>query len=291
MTGFIRALASLAWPLLVAGFVWFYRAEIRDVLRRLSHIKRGEILGQKFELEETLTEFEASAEQAQQDVAATTPIVPPAIQSPSSEGLEAQLLRDATKSPKLSLMLLSAEIDRRLRQLLAATGWQANIRATPLTTAVEKLRAQGSLPEHVSGSVKLFQTVRNQIIHGGTAEEAEILRAIDSGFTLLRAIDAIPAETNVVHRIDVPLYSDPACATLVPNVRGLILEVTSPGGSQKSFRIVPTRGNFQLGRRMTWEWNLENTWPAAWFRDPDSGEIKEAWISSAEFVGRPVDDV
>jgi hypothetical protein len=189
-------------------------------------------------------------------------------------------------------MLLSAEIDRRLRQLLAATGWQANIRATPLTAAIEKLRAQGSLPEHVLGSVKLFQTVRNRIIHGGEAEEADIVRAIDSGFTLLRVIEAIPAETNAVHRVGVPLYSDPACTKLMPDVKGIILEVTSPGGAQKSLRIFPTtRDHFQVGRRVAWEWDSGRIWPAAWFKDPDAGQPKQAWESSAEFVGRHLDEV
>jgi hypothetical protein len=59
-----------------------------------------------------------------------------------------------------------------------------------------------------------------------------------------------------------------------------------------TFRIFPTtRTHFQKGKRVAWEWNMAKVWPAAWYRDPDTGEIKEGWVSAAEFVGRHLDDV
>ena len=52
----------------------------------------------------------------------------------------------------------------------------------------------GQLPPHVPSSLKLFSQVRSKIVHGGGADDAEVLCAIDSGLTLLKALHAIPLE-------------------------------------------------------------------------------------------------
>jgi hypothetical protein len=201
----------------------------RDVLQRLSQIRKGKLFGQEFELDEKLDQLKEATEKAQEEVAV---VEQPRQQPPSTgsdtEKLEERLLHDARTSPKITLMLLSAEIERRLRQLLAATGWQQNIKSAPITNAIEQLRTQGSLPEHVIGSARLFQEVRNRLVHGRVATDDEIIRAIDSGLSLLKAVDSIPAEVNTVHRVEVPLYSDPACTNLIADGKGIMLETTSP---------------------------------------------------------------
>src|SRR5260370_27937517 len=190
---------------------------MRDIMKQLSQVKKGKIFGQEFELDEKLDQLKETTEKAQAEVASREPQKRQSkpIDSESvlenEPKLEQEILNQARTSPKVALMLLSAEIDRRLRQLLAATGWHQNIKATPTVHAIAWLRAQGSLPEHVIGSVNLFQDVRNRIIHGKIATDEEIIRAIDSGFMLLKAIDAIPLEINTVHRVNVPLYDDAGC--------------------------------------------------------------------------------
>jgi hypothetical protein len=293
MAEFIHAIAPLLWPLLIAGIVVAYRYEIRDILKRLSEIRKGKLFGQEFELGEKLDQLEESTEKAEEEVAVVTPQEEPSDPAGTqTEKLEERLLRDARTAPKITLMLLSAEIDRRLRQLFAATGRRQKIRPAPIESAIEQLRAQGSLPEHVTGSLKLFQEVRNRIIHGRAATDDEIIRAIDSGFSLLKAIDAIPAEVNTVHRIGIPVYSDPACKNRIADATGLMLETTTPGGADKSFRIFPTtRTHFEVGRRVAWEWNRDRNWGPAWHSDPDSSECKQACRGSTEFVGRHLDDI
>jgi hypothetical protein len=288
----IGAIASLTWPVIIAVVFWYFRNEIRALLQRLSQIKKGKLFGQEFELDEKLDQFKRVTDKIQAEVAAIPLPLSISSQEEPAETLEKQLLREADRSPKITLMLLAAELERRLRQLLAATGWQQNIKAAPLSKAIEQLRAQGSLPEHVSGSVKLFQEIRNRIIHGGQATDEEIFRAIDSGFTLLRSLESIPAEINIVHRTGVPLYSDQNCSQLIQDASGIILETISPGGSQKSFRIFPTtRNRFQVGKRVAWEWSPNRIWGKAWYRDAETGEQKQAWISSSEFIGRHLDDI
>jgi hypothetical protein len=302
VTEIVDALAKLAWPLIIALIVVAYRYEIRDILRRLSRVKKATVLGQQIELEEELDQLKATTEKAEAEVA---PQQQPEGQSEragskplfeneqlrDAQKLEREILSQARTSPKVALMLLSAEIDRRLRELLAATGWHQNIRATSTLRAIKQLQLQGSLPKHVIGSVKLFRDIRNRIIHGGPATDEEIIRAIDSGFVLLKAIDAIPVEISTVHSVNITLYDDAGCTHLVLDAKGVTLEATSPGGFQK-FRVVPTtQAHFQVGRRVAWEWNIDHVWGPTWYKDPDTGECKQAWLQSAEFIGRHLDGV
>lgn len=292
----ISAIAQLLWSLFGFYFLFSFRQEIASILKRLSHATKVKAPGIDIELDQ----LEESAEKAVQEVvlpALPTPRQPTtrlrqveAAPTPE-ESAESPILREAAKSPKAALLILGSEIQKRLRQLLAATNWQQNIKTEPLSEAIDKLRSQGSLPEHVTGSLKLFLDVRNKLIHD-EANDDEIFRAIDSGLTLLRAISSIPIEVNVVYQSGVPVYSDSACTQRITDAAGLILETTSPGGMQTSYRIFPTtRTHYQKGKRVAWDWNMEKQWGPAWYRDSTTNEIKQAWGGSAEFIGRHLDDV
>jgi hypothetical protein len=289
----IKAIAGLLWPVFAFFFLWLFKKEISLILRRLAQIRKGKLLGQEIELEERLDELKQSTDQAQEETAkAIPPALDPIGQASPAEQFETNLLRDPTTLPKIKLMLLGPEIERRLRRLLAVTGWHQNIRVPPLIRAINQLQAQGTLPEHVTGSLKLFLDVRNRILHGHDASDEDTLRAIDSGLGVLKAIDAVPTEINVVHHPGVDLYSDSNCEQKVPDAKGVILETTSPGGTTKSFRIFPTtRTHFKKGKGVAREWGFDRTWGRTWYRDPDSGQIKFAWDSAAEFVGRDLDEV
>ena len=43
--------------------------------------------------------------------------------------------------------------------------------------------------------------------------------------------------------------------------------------------------------RVAWEWSFDNVWSEAWYKDPETNEIKSAWHSAAEFIGRNLDDL
>jgi hypothetical protein len=107
--------------------------------------------------------------------------------------------------------------------------------------------------------------------------------------TILRALRAIPRETNVVFYSNVPIYSDAAAVHLIGDAKAVILQTTSPGGTQKSLRIFPTtKDHFKKGEQVSWEWSMDRKWGETWYKDPETSEIKKAWHSSAEFIGRPL---
>jgi hypothetical protein len=284
----IGAVAQLLWPALAFYFLWLFRPQITDILKRLSRVTKLKAFGQEVELDQ----LEKAIEKARDEIISPQQPALQLVPATAQEQPESLIIREAAQSPKAALLLLGSEIQRQLRRLLAATGWQQNIKPEPLPEAIDRLRAQGSLPEHVSGSLKLFYDIRNKLVHGGQATDDDIFRAIDSGLTLLTAITSIPAEVNVVYQTGVPLYSDSECTRKFPDGTGIILETTSPGGSQKFYRIFPTtRTHFEKGKRVAWEWNMHKQWGPAWYRDPKTNELKEAWKSSAEFIGRHLDEV
>jgi hypothetical protein len=102
----------------------------------------------------------------------------------------------------------------------------------------------------------------------------------------------MPNEVSVVFHPGVDLFSDATCTKPILDAKGVILETTSPGGVVKTLRIFPTtRTYFQKGKQVAFEWNMDKIWPPAWYRDADTGVISQAWLGSAEFLGRHLDEI
>lgn len=285
----IKALASLLWPILGFVVVYLFKEELRDLLRRL---KKGKLFGQEVELEASLKQLNASAVAVASEVRQLPPASPdPELEVPNEDAAN-EILKLAATSPKAALVTLSAKIEKEARELVAITGHLKGRTHLGLRDAVGEVAATTGLPPHVAGSLKQFSDVRNRIVHGHGATDDDVLRALDSGITILKALTAIPRETNVVWDPGVTVYSDPELKTPISGVKGVILETTSPGGAKKSKRIFPsTKEWFKKGQRLSWEWSFDQTWSKAWYKDPETSEIKSAWGSAAEFVGRPLDEI
>jgi hypothetical protein len=288
----LRAISTLLWPIFAFWLFFTYKEEIRSLLRR---IKKGKLFGQEIELEDSLQRLQEAAKKAATEVA-------PAEEFRLQENKHAfiedasdpvdKILEEATRSPKAALLLLASECEKEVRRLLVSTGWHRGRQIRSIRQGFDILSQLEVLPPNVASSVRLFADIRNRLIHGQDATDDDTLRAIDSGITILKVLKAIPHETNIVYHPCVELFSDPEGKNRVPNVCGLILETTSPGGTTKQHRIFPTtRNDYQRSRRVSWEWNSKNTYGPTWYKDPDTGEIKQAWLDSTEFIGRDLDEV
>lgn len=288
----LRAVAALLWPLITLTGIVIFRRQIRELLGR---IKRGKLLGQEIELSESLAQLDASAAAAESEVAALPHATEPAMR-PELEHVEenvvGKVLDVASRSPKAALLLLASEIEREVRHVLAASALALGKRHLPVREAIDLLSANMELPRHVTSSVRLFWDVRNNLVHGGAGRDDDVLAAIDSGIAILRALRSIPREKHVVHHPGVTVYGDARAERPLEGVKGLILEVTSPGGARTGYRIYPTtRTHYKKGMAVAWEWSSDKRFGEAWYRDPDTGEIKSAWTSSYEFVGRNIEDL
>jgi hypothetical protein len=125
------------------------------------------------------------------------------------------------------------------------------------------------------------------------SEKREILSVIDTGLSLLRTIRSIPHKINFVSNPGIRLFEDSDGQRPRNDVNGLILDTQSPGGMEKRKRIFPTTriDYYQVGKRVSWEWNLEKHWGETWYKDLDTKEFRLAWSKSIEFVGRHFDEL
>ena len=288
----ISAIATLLWPIFAFTVLFTFKKQITNLLER---IKKGKVFGQEIELSDSLLKLGESAATVAQEVAAIplSANTSSPIDEPDAIDETREILREAVQSPKAALLLLASDLEREARQLLASVGHLEGRRHVPLTQAIEVLDKQfGGLPGHIPSSLRFFWEARNKLIHGGDASDEDILRAIDSGITILKALKAFPREVNVVYHPGVDIFHDPLCRNRIEGVKGVILETESPGGTTKTFRIYPsTLLHYVKNKRVAWEWSFEKTWGEAWYKDPDTKEIKPAWSSAAEFVGRHLDEV
>lgn len=286
----IKAIASLLWPLLGFFALIAFKKEISQTILRL---KKGKIFGQEVELNEDLIRLQKKASEASDEVA-SLPINTEEDTLIRQDGDDSitNIIKEAARSPKAALILLASEVEKEAKQTLASIGKLKGRRQLPLIQILDELDSHYGLPKHVTSSLRLFWGTRNKIIHGGETEDGNILSAIDSGITILRTLKVLPKEINWVHNEGVPIYSDPQCKNEISGVKGIILKTESPNGTKVSYRIYPsTKKHFKKGTRVSWEWGLEKTWKDAWYRDPATSEIKQAWNGSAEFIGRNIDEI
>ena len=292
----IGAVASLLWPILGFWALLAFRSDIADLIGRL---KKGKILGHQFEFDPQLRELHEVADQATSEAAD----LPRAIAEPDdnsasdiahaeADGPVQMLLETAAQSPRAALLLSASEMEKEAREVLASVGKLPSGRPLRFLRVIGLLDSHYGLPKHVVQGLRLFLDQRNRLVHGRFANDPEILSALDSGLTILRALQSLPRERNWIKHAGVPIFSDEACLHELPGVKGVILRTESANGLKTSQRIFPsTKTHFQKGKRVSWEWNLDRVWPAAWYRDPESGQAKSAWSSSGEFVGRHFEDL
>jgi hypothetical protein len=285
---FLQAIADVIWPLVVLAAILLLRDDLRQLLRRL---RRGRFFGQEFELEESLDRLEKRTDEAEAEVPPEPIRIRGEPVAARKDELTDQVFSAAQADPRLGLMLLASEMEGEMRRLLASLGALEGRQFGPFLGEWMKLARRAGLPESTASVVSEFWRIRNNIVHGRAVPDEVVLRAIDLGLGIMRIIRSIPHETYTVAHVGIPLYEDPGGTSPRNDVRGLILETTTEDG-RTTRRVFPTtRQDLQPGQRVAWEWNMERTWGETWYRDPDSGQLAYAWTSSAEFVGRPLDEV
>ena len=106
-------------------------------------------------------------------------------------------------------------------------------------------------------------------------------------------LGARPEETDqmpiVPYRVlytDLPAFSDPECRNRIPDARITVLLPLDPDDQILELDVVPTRVGYQPGQIITWELNNKRTWEAGWYRNPDTGQVEQAWTMHVEFVGQ-----
>lgn len=105
-------------------------------------------------------------------------------------------------------------------------------------------------------------------------------------------LGARPEETDkmpiVPYRVlytDLPVFSDRECHNRIPDTHIVVLLPLDPDDQILELDVVPTRYSYQPGQIITWELNNKRTWEAGWYRNPETGQVEQAWTMHVEFIG------
>lgn len=183
----IRAVASLLWPILAFAALLVFRKDIAAAMQRLRKATFG---AHSVELDSDLKKLHDEVSPAAGAVSGGVV---------AAEGDRVQkILELSAQSPKAALLLLVTEIERQGRKALVSTGL-SKISSQPrsLPRVVARLDDHYELPMFLPDAVKLFQGVRNRIVHGGTASDAQIMSALDSGVTIYRTLAALASRREL----------------------------------------------------------------------------------------------
>ena len=209
----ISATASLLWPIIAFTVITWFRPELRVLMAR---IRKGKFLGQEIELNEMLNNTDEAVAEAEETAAENISVATGAAsatgaaEGTSSAAAQAapiddrtdidavqneiqEVLREAARSPRIGLMLLSSKMDRAARDLALAIGLKVARRGgAPLSLLIRELVQAERITRQDANALALFNQVRNRIVHGHDADDNEVARAIDSGTRLLRILLSTP---------------------------------------------------------------------------------------------------
>lgn len=285
----LEAIAALLWPILSFIAAIYYRAEIRSLMQR---IKKGKFLGQEVELEDSLHKLETETSAA---IAAVVdqpvPQLPEqSVEAEPVEDLVLQIAKESAANPRAALLVLAAEIERLVREILQSNGLAAPGRLLPLTRSIQLLASSGSFPASLLKATQSFYAVRTQIAHGLDASEGDIQRAVDAGSEIYRALNSVPHAAHFVVQVDLPVFLDKDGTVPVPEMRAVQLRTEArPYDNKPHLAIYPARpDSFRIGDRVGWLWDMTTVLPECWYRDPTDAQLKYAWTSSAVFVGKQI---
>ncbi len=164
-SNFIRALASLAWPVFALVVVLLFRSQITDLLSSgMRRFKAG-----PFEVEWDRQLSEAEAELDQPGVPA-----PPAAVGPLSE----ELAGVARAAPAAGVMEAHARVERELRQLLTEDGVTDDALRTGAAGLARQAGKRGLITEETARAIEGLTVLRNLAAHG-RAGEVSVERATE----------------------------------------------------------------------------------------------------------------
>ena len=277
-------ITKLAWPIVFLVVFFTLKKEIISLFPRFKRLK---LFGQEFELDKEIDKLEDKVKESKEEGIGLN-------KSNNDDGTIQHVLDTASREPKVGFLLLATEIEKEIRNLFAISGLLAGKNYVGPKQALSLLVEKGYLHQNTLSSLEIFRDLRNKIVHGHDEEDKEkIIRVLDIGLTLFKVLKAMPHETNIVYAPDVDIYSDSECKHMINDAKGLIMETISPGGAEKLFRIFPTTkiGYYKKGEQIAWEWSFGKVWNDTWYKDVKTKKIKQAWNSSAEFIGRHLDEI
>ena len=170
------------WLIAIAAFL-FVAPELKTVL---PYIKRVRIGNTELELVQQIADLGKEVVKAQEAIAARPGVVAPSAVSSEVE----EIYRRTSQDPRAALLLLSAELEQRVRSRLQNAGVERSGRLMSLPQAVEAGVRADILPREVLPPFRDFWAVRNRVAHGDALEvdNSIIYSLVSVGAELLKMV-------------------------------------------------------------------------------------------------------
>ena len=179
----------------------------------------------------------------------------------------------AGDQPKAALLNIAAAIERQSREVLSTQ--QPEARDVSLDQQLHLL----DLSPAVRKAADEFQAVRSRIVHGRTASESEVRRAIEIGVELLRTIAGLPHEVNIVSVPKADCYGD-AEGRQRHEFQAVVLGAFH--GHDLQERAFPhTADQLPAGEPVSWEWKQGRTFSRDLVSRSEVGrdEVRLDWLT------------
>ncbi|MBB6482725.1 hypothetical protein [Spirochaeta isovalerica] len=277
----IEAISTVLWPIITLIIILLFKSDISTFLNR---IKRGTLFGNEIELADEIDDLREVVSKSKNEI--------PEDRNPVDDYSQ-KIIEFSTQNPRTGLLELAIEIEKTVKNIMYSSGWYKSINIVSIPSSVDFLVKKGVIPKNTLSSLKIFWDVRNKIIHSrGKTSDQEIIKVIDIGLTLLRTLKIIPQTKHTVYNTNIEIYKNKECTIIDKDVVGIILEEKSPGKSITNYRIYPTkRRDYKVGLSLSWEWDMNTVFEDRYYIDPETHEKKCAWNSSAEFIGRDLEQL
>ncbi len=99
--------------------------------------------------------------------------------------------------------------------------------------------------------------------------------------------DHMPIVPLRVLHTGLPIYTDKNCRRRAAKGEIAILLPLDPDAF-KILDVVPTCKKYQVGQYLTWQLDKDQLWEECYYRNPESGQVEQAWTMHVEFVGRVI---
>ncbi len=272
------ALAPYAWPLVVLALAVIFRAPLRDALGRATGVT---VLGQRIELAVRIDDLRRLSNALGSEVLGTLPS--------SREG--DSILKMVAHSPQTALVQVGQSIDREVRLLAGVQGWLKDVGKKPLAELLYSMTLQSGRDIELLRLIFNYVDLRKYLDSTHTElTKRDARSAVEVSLLVLGLIEHVPREQHVVLEAGITLYTDADCTTVDNDVQGLRIRSINPGRQSKDdVELVLTSRDksFRSGMNVTWEWITDPEFAAHWYRDSETGSMKEADIRW-QYVGRDV---
>lgn len=168
-------------------------------------------------------------------------------------------------------------------QQIGRHGWQ---RYSALRVARDLLVRKRITQSHFA-AVERVQELRSLAAHGQRVPGELLHEAALLGVKTIGALRALPREYYRVRGSDVPLFKDQAL-TEPHEATGVVIAHLDNEGSMVTVGAYPQGYPVTTGDFVTWDWDMAVVYEdEAWYQDPVTGVVTQAFSEAASFVGRP----